>query len=1094
MIGNAMAIRKSLKPFVDRGTKQHPLRSARCRQLRRAGLRLSAEALEPRIALSASSLPGDLTIDLAAGNQQAPDVELGAGISLAVWSDSRAIVTGGYEGETSEDIYGVRISDDGTLIDSVPLPLVTSKASQTAPQASWNGTNWLVVYQSVDVSGTGFYYQPSLEAVRVAPDGHVLDDQPIRLYGLSPLGGSYWNVASDGNNWVVAHQGGAASNDVVAVRISAAGELLDPPNRTLVNATYYLRSNFQLAYANGVFMLTFADFDKALAVRFDQQLNVLSVDPNFMATPINSLASNGNEFFASFIKQLPNFSVIVAGTRITPDGAILDAGDINISGTAQSPQSGTIVVWDGLQWRVEWKANNVVRTARIAASGQLLDFGGVAVPGPTLGPATGTGNGGLQFVWSDFANNNYDVFTSFVSAANSPTPNRGLSVGAPRQLRPDVATDGNGYMVVYQSATASAVRVLAHPLDASGVPLTTEPIVLATGSVNTLRSAAIAWNGSTYMATWADSTGIVAKRIQPDGTVIDANPISVMPSAFGPVRIAALNGDFLVVGRKVGLNIQFINGVGARVRGSDGLVLDPAAVLLAPSYLRFGPQVTTVGGKWLVAWHRNFTHDESLATTDAVFMNSDGSLSPSFQVHGFFSTAGGNGVFELGLASNGDRAIAVQSQELTSGVETDLHARFIDADGTVSSMINLTPWSGNQYKPRVTWDGTHFVVVYQEQKNRQAPSTLDQLDARSDMYAIRIAPDGTVIDPQGMTLAAEPAGETDPTIVSQNGIWTFAYSRMLNDGQADNYRVMHEQLGETGNNTPVAVVSASSTEGDVPLLVNFDSSGSTDPDGTITNYAWDFGDGNTSDQANPSHSYTIPGAYLATLTVTDDGGLATRQQVLIQATAVNQLPVASAEADILSGPAPLNVIFDARGSYDPDGFIGNIEWRFDDGGMYYGSPAYNTFTTPGFHDVELRVYDSRGGVGVTHLLIHVQGNLAGDLDGDGQLGATDVNALSAVIANGSDHPAFDVNGDSLVNLDDLYYWVVNLKHTLMGDANLDSTVDGEDFIVWNGSKFTSSTAWTDGNFNADSFVDGSDFIVWNANKFQSALRLGAAHA
>ncbi len=436
------------------------------------------------------------------------------------------------------------------------------------------------------------------------------------------------------------------------------------------------------------------------------------------------------------------------------------------------------------------------------------------------------------------------------------------------------------------------------------MPLTTEPVVLATGSASTLGSASIAWNGSTYMATWANSTGIVAKCMQPDGTVIDANPISVLPSAFGPVRIAALNGDFLVVGRKVGLNIQFINGVGARVRGSDGVVLDSTAVLLAPSYLRFSPQVTTVGGKWLVAWHRNFTHDESLATTDAVFMNPNGTLSAIFPVHGFFSTAGGNGVFELGIASNGARAIVVQSQELTSGVETDLLARFVDLDGTVSSMINLTPWSGNQYKPRVTWDGTHFVVVYQEQKNRQAPSTLDQLDARSDMYAIRIAPDGTIIDPQGMMLAADPLGETDPTIDSNNGVWTFAHARMLNDGQANNYRILHEQLGANGNLAPVAVVNASATGGDVPLLVDFSSSGTADLDGTLIDYAWDFGDGNGSHQANPSHTYTIPGAHLATLSVTDDGGLVTRQQILIQATADNQLPLAIAEANVLSGPAP----------------------------------------------------------------------------------------------------------------------------------------------------------------------------------------------
>jgi len=44
-------------------------------------------------------------------------------------------------------------------------------------------------------------------------------------------------------------------------------------------------------------------------------------------------------------------------------------------------------------------------------------------------------------------------------------------------------------------------------------------------------------------------------------------------------------------------------------------------------------------------------------------------------------------------------------------------------------------------------------------------------------------------------------------------------------------------------------------------------------------------------------------------------------------------------------------------------------------------------------------------------------------------------------------------------------------------------VDGQDFILWNDSKFTSSLLWNDGDFNGDGIVDGQDFIAWNNNKF-----------
>ncbi len=57
---------------------------------------------------------------------------------------------------------------------------------------------------------------------------------------------------------------------------------------------------------------------------------------------------------------------------------------------------------------------------------------------------------------------------------------------------------------------------------------------------------------------------------------------------------------------------------------------------------------------------------------------------------------------------------------------------------------------------------------------------------------------------------------------------------------------------------------------------------------------------------------------------------------------------------------------------------------------------------------------------------------------------------------------------------------------LKGDANLDGTVDGMDFLDWNANKFTSTPAWCSGDFNADGVVDGQDFLIWNGNKFMSA--------
>ncbi|MDM9632846.1 PKD domain-containing protein, partial [Robiginitalea aurantiaca] len=75
-----------------------------------------------------------------------------------------------------------------------------------------------------------------------------------------------------------------------------------------------------------------------------------------------------------------------------------------------------------------------------------------------------------------------------------------------------------------------------------------------------------------------------------------------------------------------------------------------------------------------------------------------------------------------------------------------------------------------------------------------------------------------------------------------------------------------------GNLPPSAIASATPLSGDVPLNVSFTGSNSIDDSG-ITQYSWNFGDGNTSTDANPSHTYTTPGTYTATLTVTDGDGL-----------------------------------------------------------------------------------------------------------------------------------------------------------------------------------------------------------------------------
>ncbi|SDJ39849.1 carbohydrate-binding protein [Nonomuraea jiangxiensis] len=91
-----------------------------------------------------------------------------------------------------------------------------------------------------------------------------------------------------------------------------------------------------------------------------------------------------------------------------------------------------------------------------------------------------------------------------------------------------------------------------------------------------------------------------------------------------------------------------------------------------------------------------------------------------------------------------------------------------------------------------------------------------------------------------------------------------------NSGNQALYRI--EYLGGANRN-PVARAAADKTSGKAPLTVAFSSAGSSDPEGGALSYSWNFGDGATSTQANPTHTYSSNGTFRPTLTVRDPQGL-----------------------------------------------------------------------------------------------------------------------------------------------------------------------------------------------------------------------------
>jgi PKD repeat protein len=134
---------------------------------------------------------------------------------------------------------------------------------------------------------------------------------------------------------------------------------------------------------------------------------------------------------------------------------------------------------------------------------------------------------------------------------------------------------------------------------------------------------------------------------------------------------------------------------------------------------------------------------------------------------------------------------------------------------------------------------------------------------------------------------------------------------------------------------------------------------SSDSDGSIAAWRWDFGDDGTSDQRQPAHAYSAPGNYSVTLTVTDDGGLSdeTTAHVSVEGSPApaNKAP----EADFEVHCSGRTCVFIDK-SKDDDGTIASWLWNFGDETTSTQQNPVHTYQSSDHFDVLLTVTDNMG--------------------------------------------------------------------------------------------------------------------------------------
>jgi PKD repeat protein len=229
---------------------------------------------------------------------------------------------------------------------------------------------------------------------------------------------------------------------------------------------------------------------------------------------------------------------------------------------------------------------------------------------------------------------------------------------------------------------------------------------------------------------------------------------------------------------------------------------------------------------------------------------------------------------------------------------------------------------------------------------------------------------------EGATVVFEPTSAGDgaemfPSTATTNAAGT-AEARMLLGNkvgeQTGEARVVVESA--TTPKTSFSAMATPSTPNNRPPRADYNwhcenlscqfNDASTDSDGNVTAWSWDFGDQGTADVREPAHAYSVPGTYTVSLRVTDNGGLSDETSAHVTVDGPPAPANNAPQADFEVHCSGLTCVFIDR-SRDDDGRIASWSWNFGDGSAPSNqqNPTHS-YATRGKYDVLLTVTDNMG--------------------------------------------------------------------------------------------------------------------------------------
>jgi len=285
------------------------------------------------------------------------------------------------------------------------------------------------------------------------------------------------------------------------------------------------------------------------------------------------------------------------------------------------------------------------------------------------------------------------------------------------------------------------------------------------------------------------------------------------------------------------------------------------------------------------------------------------SVAPSSHDFGRVNSGSSSGNFDFTISNTGDATLTISSLGHSA-------ANFTASASSLSIPAGGSALLHTAFNPLGSGSQSDNVTINSNASNGPANILLHGIANTSPFFDPALASDynlsafvafsltATATDPEGdpisWAIASVPALPVGATFDGNSGAfsWTpgsadagnYAVTITVNDGLAST--PANFTLHVAASNRPPVAVPGGPYGGVTGSPVVFNGTGSSDPDaGQVLTYSWNFGDGGSGSGATPSHTYTSPGTYIVSLTVTDNGSPVLNGVSTTTASIVNFIPL-----------------------------------------------------------------------------------------------------------------------------------------------------------------------------------------------------------